>query len=133
MKKLSIFSCLLSVFFSANAQPDSVYQTLIAKAGLLHLQENYKSAIAYYEQAFTMQNPDALTAYKAAGMYSLDTNTGKAFHYLQIALDSGYTETDWLTFDPYFNYLRKTEPGKWKSIEEEALKLYASMGMPAES
>jgi hypothetical protein len=120
MKKLSIFVCSFLILFFAHAQSDSTYQALIAKASLLHLQENYRSAIEYYEQAFKMQNPDALNAYKSAGMYSLDSNANNAFHYLQMALDSGWTESDWLAFDPYFDYLRKTEPDKWKVIEQEA-------------
>lgn len=121
MKRLYIFCCCFLFLFSANAQSDSLYQTLIAKAGLLHLQEDYKNAIKYYEQAFQIQKPDALTAYKAAGMYSLDSNVDLAFRYLQIALDSGWTEADWLAFDPYFDYLKKTEQDKWKAIEQESL------------
>ncbi len=120
MRNFSIFSCCFFFFFSAKANPDSIYQTLIAKANLFHLQENYESAIAYYEQAFKIQNPDALTAYKAAGVYSLGSIANKAFHYLQIALDSGWTEADWLAFDPYFDYLRKRAPDKWKAIEQKA-------------
>ena len=62
MKKLSIVCCSFLFFFIANAQSDSIYQAFIAKAGLLHLQENYKNALAYYERAFKFKNPDALTA-----------------------------------------------------------------------
>src|ERR1700712_2712789 len=120
MKKLSVVCCSFLFFFIAHAQSDSIYQAFIAKASLLHLQEKYKSAVAYYELAFTLKNPDALTAYKSAGMYSLDSNADKAFHYLQIALDSGWTESDWLSFDPYFDYLRKTGSDKWKAIEQKA-------------
>jgi hypothetical protein len=120
MKQFSVFFLLLFSFLGTNAQSDSIYQTLIAKASLLHLQENSKSAIEYYEQAFQIQRPDALTAYKAAGVYSLDSNADKAFYYLEVALKYGWTEADWLSFDPYFDYLRKTEPDKWKVIEQEA-------------
>lgn|GEM_PF-714587 len=121
MKRLYIFCCCFIFLSGANAQSDSLYQTLTAKAGLLHLQEDYKNAIKYYEQAFQLQKPDALTAYKAAGVYSLDSNADLAFYYLRLALDSGWTEGDWLAFDPYFDYLRKTERDKWKAIEQEAL------------
>ena len=112
----SLFLCSVS-----NAQSDSLYQTLIAKAGLLHLQKSYKSAITYYEQAFQIQQPDALTAYKAAGMYSLDSNAIKSFQYLHLSITSGWTEADWLLFDPYFDYLRNTYPEKWKMISRTAL------------
>ena len=121
MKSFLVFYCSFSLFLTAGAQSDSVvYQTLIAKASLLHLQKNYKSAINFYKKAFQIQPPDALTAYKVAGMYSMDSNTDEAFHYLQIGLNSGWTEADWLSFDPYFDYLRKIEPDKWKAIEKEA-------------
>lgn len=115
---LILFSCC--GWFTLSAQLDSDYQTLVAKASLFHLQENYKSALDLYEKAFQIHQPDALTAYKAAGMYSLDSNADKAFQYLQFSLDSGWTEANWLEFDPYFNYLRNTSPKKWKTINEQA-------------
>lgn len=39
---------------------------------------------------------------------------------MQVALDSGWTEADWLAFDPYFDYLKKAASGKWKAIEQKA-------------
>lgn len=47
----------------------TVYETLIACEGLFHLQKNYKNAIACFEKAFSLRQPDALNAYKAAGVY----------------------------------------------------------------
>lgn len=105
----------------ANAQLDSSYQVLIAKANLPHLQKSGKKAIGFFEQAFTYRKPDALNAYKAAGAYSLDSNAGKALYYLQAALDSGWTEADWLSFDPYFDYLRTTNAAEWKVMEQQAI------------
>jgi hypothetical protein len=113
------FSCFLSI--ASYAQTESIYQTLIAKAGLLHLQKNYIEAISYYDQAFQIQKPDALTAYKAAGMYSLDSNANKAFQYLQLSLETGWTEAEWISFDPYFDYLRVAYPERWKLIREASL------------
>ncbi|RMZ59900.1 tetratricopeptide repeat protein [Chryseobacterium nematophagum] len=119
MKSIILFfSCC--IHFTLSAQSDNTYQNLIAKASLFHLQENYKNAITLYEKAFQIQQPDYLTAYKAAGMYSLDKNADKAFQYLQFSLSSGWTEADWLSFDPYFDYLRNTFPDKWKAIYEQA-------------
>src|SRR5687767_5539738 len=106
MRSISIIFCCFFFFSTSNAQSDSVYQALIAKASLFHLQSNHKRAIGLYEQAFQLKKPDALTAYKAAGMYALDSNVDKAFQYLQLSLTSGWTEADWLSFDPYFDYLR---------------------------
>lgn len=109
------FYCVLTV----HGQTDN-YEVLTAKAGLLHLQKNYKAAIPLYEQAFKQQQPDALTAYKAAGMYALDSSADKAFHYLDVALQKGWTEADWLSSDPYFDYLKNAYPNKWTSLKEEA-------------
>ena len=53
-------------------------------------------------------------------MYALEGNAEQAFHYLQLALSSGFTEADWLFFDPYFEYLRQANNDKWKAIESEA-------------
>lgn len=121
MKSLLIICFSFLIPAALNAQTDSIYQILIAKAGLLHLQKNYKDAIPCYEQAFLIQKPDALTAYKAAGMYASDSNAIKAFQYLQLSISDGWTEADWLLSDPYFEYLRNAYPEKWKLISEEAL------------
>ncbi len=111
-------------FFSATsvvAQQDSTYQSLVARAGLLHLQGNYKDAIDKYEQAFALQSPDALTAYKAAGVYSLGDSAKKALLYLTKALECGWTEADYLIADPYFDLLRETEKLQWNALEELAI------------
>lgn len=121
MKKLSFALLLCLYVLHTHAQPDSIYQALIAKAGLLHLQKNYRAAITEYDKAFKIQKPDALTAYKAAGVYALDSNAPKAFYYLKIALQKGWTEADWLSADPYFNYLRKTAPADWEKIVRESV------------
>lgn len=120
MKQLSLFFLLLSFSGTVIAQPDSTYPVLIAKAGLFHLQKNYKNAIIYFEKAFGLEQPDMLNAYKAAGAWSLDSNTEKAFYYLGLSLKLGWTEADWLSFDPYFDYLRSSASGKWKQIEDNA-------------
>jgi hypothetical protein len=121
MKRVLLFFLPLSFFISVYGQSDSAYQSLIAQAGLFHLQKDHKQAIAYFEQAFQLQGPDALNAYKAAGVYALDSNADKAFYYLGLALKAGWTEADWLSFDPYFDYLRRVLPDKWKAIELQAL------------
>ncbi|MXV50119.1 hypothetical protein GS399_03990 [Pedobacter sp. HMF7647] len=120
MRSIILICCSLFFYSVSDAQSDSVYQSLIAKAGLFHLQKDYKSAISYYEKAFQIQQPDALTAYKAASMYSLDSNHNEAFQYLHLALSSGWTEADWQSFDPYFDYLRTSYAAKWRIIAEQA-------------
>ena len=119
MKKLFICVCYF-IFLNLNAQTDKEYEVLIAKANLSHLQKNYKATIAYYDEAFRIQSPDALTAYKAAGVYSLENDADKSFYYLQMALDKGWTEADWLVSDPYFDYIRNSYSEKWRAIEKKA-------------
>jgi hypothetical protein len=120
MKSIIPTFFICCAYFTLSAQTDSDYQTLIEKASLFHLQKNYKNALKLYERAFQIHQPDALTAYKAACMYSMDSNADKAFQYLQLSLDSGWTEADWLASDSYFDYLRTTSPGKWRTINEQA-------------
>jgi len=120
MKKTILLCLFYFPLITLYAQINVHYETLIAKAGLLHLQKNYKAAINDYEQAFKIQSPDALTAYKAAGAYALNQNADKAFYYLQISLDKGWTEANWLANDPYFDYLKDTASEKWKALEKEA-------------
>jgi len=56
-----------------------------------------------------------------AGIYSLNQDSEKAFQYLKTSLFSGWTEADWLLFDPYFDYLRTKNPEEWKEIETTAV------------
>jgi hypothetical protein len=116
---LLIFTALF-LMSCAEAQLDTVYEALIARASLFHLQKDYKNAIDCFEKAFSLRQPDALNAYKAAGVYSLDSNMDKGLYYINLALQLGWTEADQLAFDPYFDYLRTISPAKWKQAEEHA-------------
>ncbi|MFC4162453.1 DUF6624 domain-containing protein [Epilithonimonas zeae] len=115
-----IFFCTL-VYISSNAQSDNTYQSLVAQASLFHLQKNPEKAVQLYEKAFEIQQPDALTAYKVAGIYSLNQDSEKAFQYLKTSLFSGWTEADWLLFDPYFDNLKTNNSEKWREIETLAI------------
>ena len=103
------------------AQMNYAYDSLTAKAGLFHLQHQPKKAIPFYEAAFTLRQPDALTAYKAAGVYALDSNAGKAFQYLSAAIDSGWTEAGWLLHDDYFDWLKQAQKNTWEAITQKAI------------
>ena len=120
MKQILILLLIWSSTSSAEAQVDSLYQTLIAEAGLYHLRKDSEKAITYFEKAFQLKQPDPLSAYKAAGAYSLEGNTDKALFYLEFALRSGWTEAAWLSVDPYFDRLRSSAPERWKKVEHEA-------------
>lgn len=118
--------CFCLLFLNTHlcfAQADTTYLSLVAKAGLLHLQKNYKTAIPLYEEAFLLQKPLPLDLYKAAGVYALDSNADKAFAYLETALTAGFREADWLSFDPYFSFLREGHTEKWKQLEQKAFAL----------
>lgn len=120
MKQIFLFNICLLIFSNINGQFNSSYEEAIARAGLFHLQKKHKDAILLYEKAFQLQRPDALNAYKAAGVYSLDSNIEKAFYYLELALQSGWAEAEAMDSDPYFDYLRKTAPQNWKHIIDTA-------------
>ncbi len=120
MKRITLYLIVFLFCIKLNAQIDSTYQALIAEAGLFHLQKDYKNAIISFEKAFEIHKPDALNAYKAAGVYSLNNDTDKAFYHLEFALENGWTEADFLSFDPYFDNLKKTFPDEWKQIEQKA-------------
>ena len=104
---------ILFCFHHTFAQQNEQYQILVSKASLSHLQKDVEGAIAQYEQAFAIQAPDALSAYKAAGAYSLNHDARKALKFLEIALAGGWTEADWLASDPYFDYLKRTDTVEW--------------------
>lgn len=114
------FVLLLFSFYTLEAQTNFTYEELIAKASLFHLQKDSKNAIENFEKAFIIQQPDALNAYKASGVYALNENKNKAFEYLNIALDKGWTEAEALSIDPYFDFLRNNYKEEWKSINERA-------------
>ncbi|WDF65288.1 DUF6624 domain-containing protein [Flavobacterium sp. KACC 22763] len=111
---------LLFSFNASKGQNNLAYETLTAEASLLHLQKDYKNAIPKLEKAFSIEKPDALNAYKAAGMYSLDENKTKAFQYLDLSLDKGWTEADQLLIEPYFNFIRNNYSKEWQAIVQKA-------------
>jgi hypothetical protein len=119
--KFALF-ILFILHFMGNAQSKDNYERLTAKAGLFHLQGNSKDAVHCYEKAFKLRAPNSLEAYKAAGVYALENNAGKAFKYLILSIESGWTETDWLMFDPYFDKLKVNNPRKWKKTVQTALR-----------
>ena len=117
---IKAFVLLLLSFYTVQAQTHLKYEALIAEASLLHLQKDYKKAIPKLEKAFSIEQPDALNAYKAAGMYSLDGNKTQSFKYLNISLDKGWTEAEQLLIDPYFDFIRKNYPEEWNDIMQKA-------------
>ncbi|MDP5201734.1 DUF6624 domain-containing protein [Flavobacterium sp. DG2-3] len=117
---IKAFVLLLFSFYTVQAQTHLEYEALIAEASLLHLQKDYKKAIPKLEKAFSIEQPDALNAYKAAGMYSLDGNKTQSFKYLNISLDKGWTEAEQLIIDPYFDFIRKNYREEWNAITQKA-------------
>ncbi|MBF4516798.1 hypothetical protein IRZ71_10600 [Flavobacterium sp. ANB] len=120
MKHYLFFTIVFFHCICLKAQTDNRYEALIAEASLFHLQKDYKNAITVFEKAFLLQQPDALNAYKTAGVYALDENKNEAFLYLNLALDKGWTENDNLLIDPYFDFLRNNFKNEWTLIVEKA-------------
>lgn len=121
MLKILLLHIALLLLSRLNGQTNFPYEEAIARAGLFHLQKKPKDAILYYEKAFLLQQPnDALNAYKAAGVYALDSNIDKACYYLELAIQSGWKEADLLAADPYFDYLRKAAAQKWIQLSQRA-------------
>jgi hypothetical protein len=121
MKQYLFFTILFFQCIYPKAQTDNNYQSIIAEASLFHLQKDYKNAIQHFEKAFLLQQPDALNAYKAAGVYALDQNKNEAFQYLNLALEKGWTESDLLLIDPYFDFLRNNFKNEWIIIAKKAI------------
>jgi hypothetical protein len=108
------FCCL------AIAQQDSLYQVLVTKAGLFHLQKDDLNAIKVYKSAFNIRQPDALNAYKAAAVYALSGDVAKSQQFLKVSIDSGWTDAEWLVADPDFSALRMSSAGAWQEIKASA-------------
>ena len=116
------FCCFFFLSLISHGQNNGAYQELLARANLAHLQKNYRLAIPHYEEALTYQPPDALTAYKMAGVYALDENWTKSATFLEAAFEKGWLESSWLAIDPYFNAFRLQEPNRWKKLLQKAIK-----------
>src|ERR1700678_218900 len=108
--------------FTGFGQDTAAYEVLVSKASLFHLQKHYVEGLADYEQAFAVRQPDAGNAYKAAALYALDSDDVKAFAYLRLALEKGWTDAAWLAADPYFDYLRQTAATQWQEALQDAIR-----------
>ena len=120
MRLLSFLIFLSCFSATVSAQSDSLYQSLVAEAGFFHLRKDHRQAIKLYEQAFRLLQPDALTAYKAAAAYALDSSVHEALSYLELALKRGWAEADWLLQDSDFDFLRSSRPTEWKNVMQQA-------------
>lgn len=120
MKQKTFLIILLFISIHLNAQTERIYESLIAEAGLLHLQKDYNKAIQKFEKALSIKNLDALNLYKLASAYSLANKSDKAFYYIEQAIENGWTEADLLITDPYFNNLKNEFHERWNQIEIKA-------------
>jgi hypothetical protein len=122
MKYLMYIFMATVLNITVSAQSNLSAESELAKASLYHLQKDYAKAIQSYETAFKAKEPDASNAYKAAGVYSLSRNAERSEYYLQLALDKGWTESLWLMIDPYFDYIKHSDPLKWSTLVAQAAK-----------
>src|SRR5580658_5502653 len=123
--RVSLIFILAACSLVGFGQDTATYEVLTSKASLCHLQKRYREGLAYYEQAFALQQPDALNAYKAAALYALDSNRVKALAYLHLALGKGWTDAGWLAADNYFEYIKNTAASEWQATVKEAYQIEA--------
>lgn len=122
MKYLMCLFIAIMLNINAFAQSNLSAEAELARASLYHLQKDYGKAIPSYEAAFKVRTPDASNAYKAAGVYALSGNAERSGYYLQLALDNGWTESLWLMIDPYFEYIKNSDPLMWNALVAKAVK-----------
>jgi len=119
-KQFLLLLFLQTCYCCAFAQQDSIYEVMVAKASLFHLQKDYVNAIDTYQEAFRLRHPDALNAYKAAGAYALSGDMNRSFQLLKVAIDSGWTDAEWLAADPDFALLSTRSAPDWQKIKAMA-------------
>jgi hypothetical protein len=122
MKYLMCLFIAIVLNINAFSQSNLSAEAELARASLYHLQKDYGKAIPSYEAAFKVRTPDASNAYKAAGVYALSGNAERSGYYLQLALDNGWTESLWLMIDPYFEYIKNSDPLMWNTLVAKAVK-----------
>ncbi|SMP17245.1 TPR end-of-group domain-containing protein [Chryseobacterium profundimaris] len=110
---------LLLLFASVNAQE---YSELISKADQLYKIKDYKMSTDLYNKAFKIENENPNHLYNGACASSLAGNTNKAFKWLNLSIERGWTNLKHLNSDTDLENLHSKK--KWrKTIEKLEKKL----------
>lgn len=107
----NIYTLLLILLFaSVNAQE---YSKLISKADQLYKTKDYKRSTDLYDKAFKIESKNPNHLYNGACASSLAGNTNKAFKWLNLSIENGWTNLKHLNSDTDLENLHsKKEWGK---------------------
>lgn len=112
---------LLFLFAGVNAQE---YSKLIAEADKLYEAKDYRKSVDLYSKAFKMESENPNHLYNGACASSLAGNAEKAFKWLNLSIDNGWTNLKHLSADTDLENLHsKKEWGKTIGKLEKKLKL----------
>ena len=110
---------LLFLFTSVNAQE---YSKLISEANKLYETKDYKMSTDLYDKAFKIESKNPSHLYNGACASSLGGNTKKAFKWLNLSIENGWTNLKHLNSDTDLENLHSKK--QWgKTIEKLEKKL----------
>ena len=110
---------LLFLFTSVNAQE---YSKLISEANKLYETKDYKMSTELYDKAFKIESKNPSHLYNGACASSLAGNTKKAFKWLDLSIERGWTNLKHLNSDTDLENLHSKK--EWgKTIEKLEKKL----------
>lgn len=95
-RKLSLFLFLVFTSFFSFAQ---TYHELVDKAASFYDSKDYKKSVELYQQAFKIKQDDDGDLYDAACSAALLGDSKTAFHFLNLAIQKGWTNIDHLKED----------------------------------
>ncbi|MEM6723486.1 MAG: DUF6624 domain-containing protein [Bacteroidota bacterium] len=110
IKRFNLFLMLLFCSFMVFAQ--QTYGSLKTKGDAAYDNKAYVEATTYYIKAFELGKPDPGDVYNLACCYALIQDQDNAFKYLKMAVDHGFTNTNWMRQDSDLNYLHQFP--EWK-------------------
>ncbi|PRB02252.1 hypothetical protein CQ046_13510 [Chryseobacterium sp. MYb7] len=112
---------LLFLFTSVNAQE---YSKLISEANKLYETKDYKMSTDLYDKAFKIESKNPSHLYNGACASSLAGNTKKAFKWLNLSIENGWTNLKHLNSDTDLENLHsKKEWGKTIERLEKKIEL----------
>lgn len=101
---------LLFLFTSVSAQE---YSQLISEAHQLYQTKDYKKSTDLYDKAFKIESKNPSDLYNGACASSLAGNTKKAFKWLNLSIEKGWTNIKHLNSDTDLEiYIQKKNGGK---------------------
>lgn len=111
----NIYTLLLILLFASfNAQG---YSELISKADQLYKIKDYKMSTDLYNKAFKIENENPNHLYNGACASSLAGNTNKAFKWLNLSIERGWTNLKHLNSDTDLENLHSKK--EWRKTIEK--------------